>query len=77
MSEITRHDDGSHHCDRAGALDRRARRIAAVFEAPFGVALRAQDTPRAWIANNCRLTTTRLAKPNRLNSCAVFFARPL
>ena len=51
-------------------------RIAA-FEAPFGATSGAQDAPRAWIANSCLLAMTRLASPNRLNSCASFLARPL
>lgn len=32
---------------------------------------------RHQVANNRRLAITRLARPNRLYSCAVFFASPL
>lgn len=36
-----------------------------------------QDALRAWMASSGLLAITRLAKPNRLNNWAVFFARPL
>lgn len=51
-----------------------ARSRAAVFEASFEAILRAQDAPRACSAINCVLAMTRLARPNRLNSCAAFLA---
>ena len=38
---------------------------------------RSQDASRACAANNDLLAMTRLARPNRLNSCALFFAKPL
>lgn len=52
----------------------------AVFErfaAFFKAQCRVQDALRAWIANNCLLAMTMLARPNRLNSCASFLASPL
>lgn len=45
--------------------------------APSEAAQRAQDAPRALMANSDRLAITKLARPNRLNSCAVFLASPL
>jgi hypothetical protein len=36
-----------------------------------------QDAPRASIANSRLLAITRLASPNRLNSCASFLTSPL
>jgi hypothetical protein len=36
---------------------------------------RVQDVPRACRGNSGLLAMTRLAKPNRLKSCAWFFAR--
>ena len=36
-----------------------------------------QETVAPSIANNRLLAITMLARPNRLNSCAVFFAKPL
>lgn len=44
---------------------------------PSEVAQRAQDAPRACKANSDLLAITRLARPNKLNNCAVFLARPL
>ena len=52
------------------------RLLSAVF-APSEVALGAQDAPRALRVNSDLLAITKLAKPNRLNSCASFLARPL
>lgn len=42
-----------------------------------GVALGVQDAPRAWRVNSDPFAICRLARPNRLNSCALFLARPL
>ncbi|XYJ92525.1 hypothetical protein AEMCBJ_33875 (plasmid) [Cupriavidus necator] len=40
-------------------------------------ALRAQDGLFPYEANNSFLASTRFARPNRLNNCAVFLTRPL
>ena len=53
------------------------RGLTEVFEASFEATLRDQDAPRALSANSGLLAMTRLASPNRLNSCASFLARPL
>ena len=55
---------------RADRPSRRA--FSASCEATFEV----QDAPRASATSNF-LAMTRLANPNRLNSCASFFASPL
>ena len=47
------------------------------FEALRGLLSRSQETPRASSVNNRFLAMTRLARPNRLNSCAPFLASPL
>ena len=49
----------------------------ALFAALCKAVLHAQETPRAWRFNNDLLAITKLAKPNRLNSCASFLAKPL
>ena len=59
------------------SFDRVDPRPFAGFSLPTMVAFHSQDTPRAGSANSRRLAMTRLARPNRLNNCASFFARPL
>ena len=77
MSITARVEPKQRDVEVADAMDGAARCLRAVFEASFEAALRAQEAPRACRAINCLLAMTRLAKPNRLNSCASFFARPL
>jgi hypothetical protein len=36
-----------------------------------------QDASWAWMVSSDLLAITRLARPNRLNNCAVFLAKPL
>ena len=74
----------SARCDATRGRDRRAsvinegeRGAAVAFEASFEAAFPTQDAPRAWMSNNCLLAMTRLASPNRLNSCVSFLAKPL
>lgn len=47
------------------------------FCASFEAAISVRDAPRAAVRSSDRLAMTKLASPNRLNSCASFFARPL
>ncbi len=47
------------------------------FRAHPGAIWRSQETPRAWRSSSDLLAITRLASPNRLNSCASFLAMPL
>ena len=65
---------------RSGAfegLKGSSRACFAASDASFEAALRSQDAPRVSGVSIRRLAMTRLASPNRLNSCASFFARPL
>ena len=65
-------------CDRnADVIDDGQLTLAAVFEASFKDISLTQDAPRALMSNNCFLARTRLASPNRLNSCVSFLAKPL
>lgn len=77
MTRAARIDGQRRRGSRAKAAGRAVRRPAMRFEGSFEAALLDQDAPRAWIASNCFLAMTRLARPNRLNSCASFLARPL
>ena len=77
MSSAAR-DEVTKQCDdRARACHGGVRGLTEVFEAPFEAVFGLQDAPRAWIANNGLLAMTRLASPNRLNSCASFLPKPL
>lgn len=59
------------------ALERPEGGDAAVSEVPFRAGLRIQDAPWAWRASNRLRAITRFARPNRLNTCAAFLAKPL
>jgi len=77
MSHTARVEPKQRDVGIADAMHGAVRGLAAVFGASFEAALRAQDAPRAWSAINRLLAMTRLASPNRLNSCASFLASPL
>lgn len=77
MSVTARVELEQRDVESADAMNGAARGLKAVFEASFEAALRAQDAPRACRASSRLLAMTRLAKPNRLNSCASFLAMPL
>lgn len=77
MSAVARVEPMQRHDDIAYAVNHAVRGLTAMSEASFKAVLRAQDAPRAWSDNNCRLAMTMLASPNRLNSCASFLASPL
>jgi len=77
MNDIARDLIAEHGGSCPKAINRCNSGPTPIFEAPFGGVSRAQDAPRAWIASNCLLAMTRLARPNRLNSCAWFLAKPL
>ena len=77
MSVTLRVEQKQRDVEVAEAMNGAARCLRAVFEASFEAALRSQDAPRAWSANNRLLAMKRLARPNRLNSCASFLPRPL
>lgn len=64
---------GGHECDRVCAMKAHWRAFRAFEDTTFDV----QDAPRAAARSNDLLAMTRLASPNRMNSCAWFFARPL
>jgi predicted secreted protein len=70
--------ESSQRCDiGANAFHHAARGQAEVFEASFEAVFYLQDGPRASMASRRLLAITMLARPNRLNSCAAFLARPL
>lgn len=77
MNDAVRSEDMTTRCGRdSGRLRavRSARRaFCASCEATFGV----QDAPRPAACSNDLLAMTRLASPNRLNSCASFLTSPL
>ena len=77
MSEIACPDEHSGLWDHADASIAPPDAPSRCSQAPFGAVLRSQDAPWAWIANKSRLAMTRLARANKLNSCASFLARPL
>ena len=68
---------GPYGDDDFGSLYGGTRGSAARSGASFEAVLRSQDAPRVSSASNCLFAMTRLASPNRLNSCASFFAKPL
>jgi len=77
MSTVTRTETRRRRDGGTNVIDDGQRGLAPMFEASFDATLRDQDAPRAWSANSGLLEMTRLASPNRLNSCASFLARPL
>ena len=77
MSTVTRTETKRSRDDGTNVIDDGERGLTPVFEASFDATLRDQDAPRPWSANSGLLAMTRLASPNKLNSCASFLARPL
>lgn len=77
MSRIVHVEVDPHRGDDFDALYDSTRAFVAMSGASFEVVLRSQDAPRVSSASNRLFAMTRLASPNRLKSCASFFARPL
>lgn len=77
MSTVARYEATRSRDRSAGVTEDAERSAAAMFEAFFEAAFHAQDAPRAWMSNNGLLAMTRLASPNKLNSCVSFLAKPL
>lgn len=77
MTDFARVEIKRAHGISASAINGGLSAPATRFEASSEATSAVQETPRAWIANKCLLAMTRLAKPNRLNNCASFLARPL
>jgi len=73
MNDAGGSEDITKRCGRLCAERPARRAFCASCEATFDV----QDVPRACATSNDLLAMTRFASPNRLNSCASFFARPL
>ena len=63
---------------RRGRPQRSQTRVSAGrFGAFFAVLLRVQNAPWECMASSCLFAMTRLARPNKVKSCASFFANPL
>ena len=77
MNHIVHAEIGLHRGGDFDAFHGSAKAVIATFGASIEAVLRNQDAPRVSSASSRRLAMTRLAKPNRLNSCASFFASPL
>ena len=77
MSACARADDMTKCCLRVVGVRWAAQVFHFAFFASFEVNFRVQDAPRASRANSDLLAMTRLARPNKLNSCASFLASPL
>lgn len=77
MSLAARTEPHDREGDPVKAAVGRAMARCEAFQASFDAVSRSQDAPRVSSANNLFFAMTRLASPNRLNSCASFLARPL
>ena len=77
MNDVVGSEHVSTRCGRDSgrlrAVGPASRALCTSCEATFDV----QDAPRPRAISSDLLAMTRLASPNRLNSCASFFARPL